>query len=121
MSTCPGERHGIAASESVDGALDCIGVDFRLDLHFSDGTSAQLEAPFTITSRAGVTDVVDPERKESLLPVLRLFGAALVRRSVDGETLTLVFAGGDTLVAGPDAGNESWHLCGPTGQNGAEG
>lgn len=59
--------------------------------------------------------VVDPERKDSLLPILRLFGTEIDRRSVEGATLTLVFADGETLVAGPDGEFESWHGSGSKG------
>ncbi|WP_434770732.1 DUF6188 family protein [Curtobacterium flaccumfaciens] len=96
--------------------LDFIGVDFRVDLGFTDGSSVQLESPFTVTDRSGDSVVVDPERKDTLLPMLRLFGTELVRRSVEGDTLTLVFAEGATLVAGPDAEFESWHVSEPKGR-----
>ncbi|MCA5923483.1 DUF6188 family protein [Curtobacterium oceanosedimentum] len=98
------------------GTLDFIGVDFRLDLRFTDGASVQLESAFTITDRSRGSVVVDPERKDSLLPILQLFGRELDRRSVEGDTLTLFFADGVTLVAGPDAGFESWHFSGPKGR-----
>ncbi|WP_412873066.1 DUF6188 family protein [Curtobacterium flaccumfaciens] len=103
---------------AVEGAhsLDFIGVDFRLELRFTDGSGVQLESAFTVTDRSGGSVVVDPERKDSLLPILRLFGTELVRRSVEGDTLTLVFAEGATLVAGPDAEFESWHVSEPKGR-----
>lgn len=96
--------------------LDFIGVDFRLELRFTDGSGVQLESAFTVTDRSGGSVVVDPERKDSLLPILRLFGTELVRRSVEGDTLTLVFAEGATLVAGPDAEFESRHVSEPKGR-----
>lgn len=116
MATDTSEPGRAAVPVPVAGTLDCIGVDFRLDLRFTEGTSVQLEAAFTATDRSGRSVVVDPERKDSLLPILRLFGTELVGRSVEGDTLTLVFADGATLVAGPDAGFESWHVSGPKGR-----
>jgi hypothetical protein len=103
---------------TVEGAvtLDFIGVDFRLELRFTDSSSVQLESAFTVTDRSGGSVVVDPERKDSLLPILRLFGTELVRRSVEGDRLTLVFADGATLVTGPDVEFESWHVSGPKGR-----
>ncbi|WP_395821777.1 hypothetical protein [Curtobacterium flaccumfaciens] len=47
--------------------LDFIGVDFRLDLRFTDGSGVQLESACTVTDRSGRSVVVDPERKDSLL------------------------------------------------------
>lgn len=110
------EPSGFATTVEGAGALDFIGVDFRLDLRFTDGSSVQLESAFTITDRSGGSVVVDPERKDSLLPILRLFGTELDRRSVEGDTLTLFFADGATLVAGPDCEFEAWHVSGPKGR-----
>lgn len=98
------------------GTLDLIGVDFRLELGFGNGYRVQLESECTFTDRSGSTAVVDPDRKDSLLPVLRLFGAELVRSSTENGVLTLIFDGGDTLVAGPDAEFESWQVSGPKGR-----
>lgn len=83
--------------------LDFIGVDFRLDLRFTDGSGVQLESACTVTDRSGGSVVVDLERKDSLLPILRLFGAELVRSSIDDGVRTLTFADGATLVADADA------------------
>ncbi|ROS46401.1 hypothetical protein EDF53_1225 [Curtobacterium sp. PhB78] len=110
------EPSGFATTVEGAVALDFIGVHLRLDLRFTDGSSVQLESAFTITDRSGGSVVVDPERKDSLLPVLRLFGRELDRRSVEGDTLTLFFADGATLVAGPDGEFESWHVSGPRGR-----
>ncbi|MBF4606855.1 DUF6188 family protein [Curtobacterium sp. VKM Ac-1393] len=110
------EPSGFATTVEGAGTLDFIGVDFLLDLRFTDGVSVQLESAFTVTDRSRGSVIVDPERKDSLLPVLRLFGTQLVRRSVEGYTLTLVFADGETLVAGPDGEFESWHVSGPKGR-----
>jgi hypothetical protein len=107
---------GFATTVERAVTLDFIGVDFRLELRFTDSSSVQLESAFTVTDRSGGSVVVDPERKDSLLPILRLFDTELVRRSVEGETLTLVFADGANLVAGPDAEFESWHVSGPKGR-----
>jgi hypothetical protein len=116
MATNTSEPGRAAVPVPVAGALDFIGVDFRLELRFTDSSSVQLESAFTVTDRSGGSVVVDPERKDSLLPILRLFDTELVRRSVEGETLTLVFADGANLVAGPDAEFESWHVSGPKGR-----
>lgn len=111
-----GKPGGALATVEGTSALDFIGVDFQLELGFGNGYSVQLESECTVTGRSGGSVVVDPERKDSLLPILRLFGTELVGRSVEGDTLTLVFADGATLVAGPDAEFESWHVSGPKGR-----
>ncbi|ROQ06101.1 hypothetical protein EDF42_1451 [Curtobacterium sp. PhB172] len=116
MATDTSEPGRAAVPVPVAGALDFIGVDFRLDLRLTDGSSVQLESAFIITDRSGGSVVVDPERKDSLLAILRLFGTDLDRRSVEGDTLTLFFADGATLVAGPDGESESWHVSGPKGR-----
>ena len=63
-------NHGTGpAGSSVHprNTLDFIGVDFRLDLRFTDGPDVQLESACTVTDRSGGSVVVDPERKDSLL------------------------------------------------------
>lgn len=115
MTSDTADPTGGATTVEGAGTLDFIGVDFRLELRFTDSSSVQLESAFTATDRSGRSVVVDPERKDSLLPILRLFGTELVGRSVEGDTLTLVFADGATLVAGPDAEFEYWHVSGPKG------
>lgn len=116
MTSDTADPTGGATTVERAGTLDFIGVDFRLELGFDNGYSVQLESECTVTDRSGSTAVVDPERKDSLLPILRLFGAELVRSSTENGALTLIFDGGDTLVAGPDAEFESWQVYGPNGR-----
>lgn len=98
----------------VGETVDAIWVDHMIRLLFSSGATVGLECPFTFGASVDSCKVLDPDGdKAALAPVLRLHTVTATKACVSGSVLTIEFADGAYLSAGPDPAFESWHYTGP--------
>ena len=98
----------------VGESVDAICVDHMVRLRFSSGATVGLECAFTFGATMDGRTVIDPDGdKAALAPLLRLHTVTATKAFVDGSVLTIKFADGAHLAAGPDPVFESWQYTGP--------
>ncbi|MCL9665437.1 DUF6188 family protein [Curtobacterium albidum] len=98
----------------VGETVDAVWVDYALRLLFSNGATVILECPFSLGRSPDAATMIDPEGdKSGLVPALRLHTLEVTAAHATGSTLTMTFADGSRLTAGPHPEFESWHYIGP--------
>jgi len=98
----------------VGESVDAIWIDHMIKLVFSSGATVGLECAFTFGATADRHTIIDPDGdKAEIAPLLRLHSATATKARATGSILTIDFADGSYLSAGPDPAFESWHYTGP--------